>query len=359
MIEKMLNGDYGSDIQLCHVRMAFSKDMDEIGKFHIRKILELLSVILNIVRGRFKQGAKILYYPPAGPDKLAVLRDIAILGTTRWLFKRTIFHFHACGLTELYDSLPRLMQWLYRLAYSRPDVAICLSEFNPQDGKHLGAKREYTVPNGIEDTFEIYGNTNPSAHDKRDPQLLFVGVLYESKGVCLLLEACKILLERRVPFHLKVMGKFESPQFEREVKSLIEANGLADKVTFLGQLKGQKKFAAFASADIFCYPTFFESESFGVVAVEAMCFSLPVVATRWRGVQSVVDESRSGFLVPIKDAPALADKLEALIVDPELREVMGREGRKRYLEHFTVDKYHQRLRHIFEAVAKDLAEVDT
>lgn len=357
MIEKMLAGDYGKSIQLCHVRMAFSKDMDEIGKFHVQKLFELLAVIFNIIYGRFKYGAKILYYPPAGPNKLAVLRDIAILGTTRWLFKKTIFHFHACGLTELYDNLPSPMRWLYRLAYFRPDVAICLSEFNPPDGKQLHAAVEYTTPNGIEDAYTRYGDMRSSIPEKGSPQLLFVGVLCESKGVCLLLKACKILQDKGIRFHLEFMGKFESLQFEKKVLTFIAANGLVDKVTFLGQLKGQEKFSAFASADIFCYPTFFESESFGLVAVEAMCFSLPVVATKWRGVQSVVDEDHTGFLVPIKDAPALADKLEALISDPELRKAMGRAGRKRYLEHFTIDKYHHRLRRIFEAVTEDCAEV--
>jgi glycosyltransferase involved in cell wall biosynthesis len=106
---------------------------------------------------------------------------------------------------------------------------------------------------------------------------------------------------------------------------------------------GEEKFECFAQADIFCFPTFFEAESFGLVALEAMQFELPVVATNWRGVPSVVEDNKSGFLVPPRDPGALAAKLEAFLVDPALRMKMGQKGRRNFLEKFTTKRFNEDL----------------
>jgi glycosyltransferase involved in cell wall biosynthesis len=127
-------------------------------------------------------------------------------------------------------------------------------------------------------------------------------------------------------------------------------------VTFLGVLSGEAKHAAFRSADILCFPTFFSSESFGLVLVEAMSFSLPVVATHWRGTPSIVVEGEGGYLVPIRDAQALAKRLEQLICNPSLCKEMGRNGRRRYEELFTVEIYQQNLQNVFSTAVDMLSD---
>jgi glycosyltransferase involved in cell wall biosynthesis len=113
----------------------------------------------------------------------------------------------------------------------------------------------------------------------------------------------------------------------------------------------EEKAAAYRAADIFCYPTHYEVESFGLVVVEAMQFSLPVVASRWRGVPSVVAEGESGLLVPVRDPTALAQALQTLVDDPRLRRRLGTRGREIYLERFTEERYRQAM----EAVLADVA----
>jgi glycosyltransferase involved in cell wall biosynthesis len=122
---------------------------------------------------------------------------------------------------------------------------------------------------------------------------------------------------------------------------------LSSYIEFLGVQTGVQKYQTFNEADIFCFPTFFEAETFGLVALEAMQFKLPVVATRWRGVPSVVEDQVSGFLVPPRDAKSMADKLEILINDQKLRENMGKQGRRIYLEKFTSEIHYQQLENVF------------
>jgi glycosyltransferase involved in cell wall biosynthesis len=353
MIEKMLKGSYGDDIRLVHVRMSFSHELNESGKFKIRKLPKFCWLMVRILVARFAQGADILYYPPASANRLAVLRDLAILIPTRWLFRKTIFHFHTGGLSNICNSSPAWMGPLFRLAYFDPDVAIRLSEYTHEDGKTLRARREFVVPNGIEDESAAYflGDRQATGRD-RPIRILFVNLLAEAKGVITLLEACHLLAKRGIRFQARFMGRFESSQFEQRVRHLVQESDLDGCVSFLGVLSGAEKWRQFARADIFCLPTHHEAETFGVVLLEAMSFGLPVVATRWRGIPSVVQDSLCGFLVPVKDPVALGARLEQLIRDPELRRTMGQKGRKRYLENFTIERFHDRMKAVFRAAAE-------
>jgi glycosyltransferase involved in cell wall biosynthesis len=103
--------------------------------------------------------------------------------------------------------------------------------------------------------------------------------------------------------------------------------------------RGREKWPYYSSADINCFPTFYEAESFGVVAIEAMMFENPIVATNWRALPEIIEDGETGYLVPIQDVDALSEKLEVLIKDHALRRRMGQNGRKKYLREYTIHKY--------------------
>jgi len=171
------------------------------------------------------------------------------------------------------------------------------------------------------------------------PEILFCGMVSEEKGVGILLEACAKLKQRGAFFRCKIVGKAASEVEEKKFKDFIQKQQLEGTVEFTGPLYDDNKWGAYAGADIFCFPTHYSAESFGLVAVEAMIFSLPVVATNWRGLPDIVVDGETGFLVPPKDAKSIAERLERLISDPDLRRTMGAAGRKRYEENFTVEKF--------------------
>lgn len=343
MIDNMLKASY-TKVKLYHARMAFSTDMDEVGKFKLGKLVSLAQLIKDIYYLRFRYGIDTLYYPPAPPQKIPMLRDIIILNATRWLFKKVIFHFHAAGISEMHAQLNKPLQVLFERAYFGPDMCIRLSELNPEDGKFLKSKTESIVPNGLDDFAVPYLATVKAA---KPVTILSVGVLCESKGVLVLLEAANLLAMRGHNFKVQLMGRFESHEFQQGMEKIIEKHQLGSFIEFLGVQTGDKKYSAFAQAHIFCFPTFFEAETFGLVALEAMQFELPVVATKWRGVPSVVQDQLNGFLVPPRDAHALADKLEILMKDPALRAQMGKKGRKIYCEQFTSEKHFEQLENAF------------
>src|SRR3954451_980664 len=149
-IQCFVSGRY-TDVEIHHVRMAFSRSMSEIGRVQLGKLGHLVGLVPRILWTRMRRGAGVLYYPPAGPDLVPVLRDIVLLLATRWAFPRTVFHFHASGLSEVYPRLPRWSRALFWAAYRRPDLTIAPSRDNPPDGEFLGARRCVVIPNGIAD----------------------------------------------------------------------------------------------------------------------------------------------------------------------------------------------------------------
>lgn len=346
MMQHIATGHYRG-VAIHHVRMAFSQDMRQVGKFSVRKLFHLLGVIAKVAVARFRFNASVLYYPPSGPRKIPMYRDIAVLLATRWMFKKTIFHFEAGGLSELYPALPRWVKPFFRAAYFGADVGIRLDRFTPEDPITLHARTEVIIPNAVDDA---PSSVNP-VHLHRpwvEPSILYAGILRESKGVLVLLEACARLRAAGKRFGIRLMGEFESGGFEQRARTLAAQHELP--IEWLGFRTGAEKDAAYSEADIFCFPSFFDSESGPVVLVEAMQFRLPIVSTLWRGIPGMVTDGYNGFLVPPHDAAPVADRLARLIADQELARRMGAAGRAVYESRFTLRAFHQNLQEVFELV---------
>ncbi|NWF79027.1 MAG: glycosyltransferase family 4 protein [Chloroflexi bacterium] len=341
MIKALLDGTYGT-IRLRHVPLVFSRELHEVGRLRFAKLLQLPFVVVRIWWARLRFCARVLYYPPAGPNMVPVLRDIVILLLTRPFFPVTVFHFHAGGLGAFIQRLPIPMRLLARAAYGRPDLVIRLSAATPNDGTALGARAEAIIPYGIAD---LYPDGPPPRLPlvNRPARLLFVGALRPTKGVLIAVDAVRRLLAAGHDVTLDLVGDPISVAFAEQLRSAIEAAGLGERVRLRGVLTGAAKDAVYAAADIFCFPTFYEAEAFSVVVIEAMLHALPVVATRWRGLTDLVAEGVSGLLVPPCDPQAVADAVAVLLTDPAQLQRMGAAGRALYLERYTLAAYRARL----------------
>lgn len=347
MIQALLGGCYGS-ATLSHVRMAFSREMDDVGKWRPGKLLHLARVILSIIGRRLMGKCDILYYPPAGPNRVPFFRDVGILCATRWMFDKVIFHFQAAGIEDLYARLTRPEKALFRWAYRSPDLVVRPAPL-ADDGRLIHGARDFIVPNGVPD--EAAG-CNLSREDGAMRRLLFVGVLRESKGVVTAVEALALLVKKGVRCHLELMGKLVASSFEDQLKSIIRQRGIEENVTFLGIQTGFEFRETYLRNGIFCFPTHFESEFFPIVLLEAMKFAMPIVATSWRGIPAMVEEGRTGFLVPIRDSQALADRLEHLMSNPGEARCMGQRGRERYLKEYTLEHFRDRMDVVFRSLGE-------
>ena len=159
-------------------------------------------------------------------------------------------------------------------------------------------------------------------------KILSVGRPSLLKGTHVLAEACRLLQSRGVSFECRVAGP---PQVDVN-------HPLFEGPTYLGQVPRSQVREEFRRADIFVLPTL--ADSFGLVHLEAMACGMPVITTPHCG--SVVRDDVDGFIVPIRDAMALADRIQQLLEDRCLRNRMGLAARERALQ-FTWECYLRRL----------------
>lgn len=327
-------------IETIHVRMAFSENARDVGKPSWEKILHLLAIVLKVWRCRFTNRQLILYYMPAGPNRIPVLRDLMLLALIRPMFSKTIYHFRASGISEYISKSSFLFQKVCKFIYGSPFKAIQLSSLNPKDAEFFSAKNIFYVPNGIEDSaYQKLNSKREEIFKDGLVNILFVAALREDKGFSVLLDALHVLIQKRVTnFKLLVMGEFTSAEYEQEVRARIIEFELSNHVEFLGLKTGEEKWNYFLRADFLCFPTFYDCESFGNVLIEAMMFHLPVIATKWRGIPDIVTED-VGFLVVVKDKDNLANKIHLLISNEILRKQLGCNARERFLKKYTLDTY--------------------
>ncbi|MBK7855969.1 MAG: glycosyltransferase [Bacteroidetes bacterium] len=106
-----------------------------------------------------------------------------------------------------------------------------------------------------------------------------------------------------------------------------------------GPVKGDKKFKIFSEADIFVFPTYYRNEGHPWVTVEAMAAGLPVISTDHAAISESVHDGQNGFLVEKKNVKQLAEKIAILAADKSLRDKMGAESRRIYLDNLTEEKW--------------------
>jgi glycosyltransferase involved in cell wall biosynthesis len=181
---------------------------------------------------------------------------------------------------------------------------------------------------------------NPSNERLRAVTLFFIGNVGAQKGIHDLIESAGALNRAGMRFELVLAGPFDSAAFGARLKQRVADLGLGKMVRFTGPVFGAQKDALFRAADIFVLPSY--GEGIPLSMLEAMSYGLPVVATAVGGIPEVLVEQELGFLVKPGDVPALSSALQTLIGSGELRQTMGRLGRKR------VEEFHSPARFLSE-----------
>jgi colanic acid/amylovoran biosynthesis glycosyltransferase len=180
-----------------------------------------------------------------------------------------------------------------------------------------------------------------SPRDPRELHVVAVSWLRWLKGLEWAVAAVAELCERGVPVRLDVLGGDPQPPLgeasERErLLWAAEDLGVRDRVRLRGHLPSEELVAELRQAHVLLHPSL--SEGVPTVVLEAMACALPVVVTDVGGVSEAVTDGVEGLVVPARDPSALADALERLWRDAQLRQVMGRAGRARVERDFRLDR---------------------
>ena len=331
------------------IRMDYSEDMDEVGRFHPLKIWKLIRLIIRTRRSLARGSGSILLYPPASAKWVPFLRDVLFLACVRGKAAKTVFIFHASGLAEFARS-SSIRRWLADIAYYGADMALEVAEEKVAPHDVFKAKRHRWCPCGI----EVPEAPRPKHEPGAPLKALYVGSLQEGKGVLEILKTAAHLKaaghEERIRFD--VVGRWMDEDFGREAMAMRHELGVEAMVDFPGQLTGDGKWEAYREADVFFFPTHYASEASPIVLMEALGCGLPVITTAWNGIPALMKGCPTATLLPVKSPEAYARALLAL-AEEGAREDVEELSRGFYRANFLPERFVERVNTAFLEVSRE------
>ena len=207
---------------------------------------------------------------------------------------------------------------------------------------HIPLSRIDTVYNGIDiERFALKSGREVLGWDPAQRVIIMVGVLREGKGHDVLFQAIPQLMAAVPNVQIKLVGDGELDTPLRK-----QAEQFGATVEFLGQRTDIPQLLS--GSNILVLPSW--SEALPTVLIEAGAASLPVVATRVGGSPEIVEDGRTGYLVPTGDPAALAARLIELLQNPELANHMGDEAHSRIVKTFSLQRQAQQTIALYERV---------
>ena len=324
------------------VNLSTSRNIDEIGKKSIMKYLRFIATYF-VTFWKLLTHRYALCYLAITCHGMGFLKDAPFVLLCKLFGRKVVIHQHNKGMSNCVDRWP--FRWLLPLVYKNTKVILLSWYLYPDIEKVVKKEQILICPNGIPplaiDNAQLTVDNDSGENSKLSTlnkvRLLFLSNLIPSKGVYVLLDACKVLKEKDLQFVCDFVGG-ESKEIDRTIfETAVKGRGLEGIVLYQGPKYGEEKEVYWDNADIFVQPTY--EDCFPLTIVEAMQHSKPVVSTTEGAVLDLVKDGVTGYVCERKDAQSLSIALEKLITNPALRQQMGERGYTRYKEEFTLSEF--------------------
>jgi glycosyltransferase involved in cell wall biosynthesis len=331
------------------LRMEYSEEMVEVGRFQWKKIAHLFHLIGAAKRILREHPGCVLFYPPASAKWIPFIRDFIFLSSVRHLAGSTAFIFHASGL-PVFSQGGLLRRLMARLAYHHAEVALEVAQEPVPPHVIFEAKSWRWCPCAI----AVPEKQRPARAAGSPMVVLFVGSLQEGKGVLEILKTASILRKQGKgdEFRFRLVGKWFSADFEQAVRHLRTGLEVEDMVELAGQLTGDAKWDAYFGADVFFFPTHYESEATPIVLMEALGAGLPLLTTQWAGIPAMLDGCPTATLLPIKSPEAYACALVEMAEAGLSRDEASRVSRVFYENNFLPERFIERVETAFRTAVE-------
>jgi len=181
-------------------------------------------------------------------------------------------------------------------------------------------------------------------------KMISVGMICENKGALELVRTAYLLKKDGFDCVWDIVGSWESNEFKEEMLNLVDELGVQQEIRFLGVLKGNEKWQAYANSDAFAFLSHHPTETFGLVLIEAMGMSLPIVTTNWRGIPNVVKNSEAATLCEIKSPTEFANAIKEFILDSKRHAEMKKNASNHYKLHYTQSRFVANMEKIFKSI---------
>jgi glycosyltransferase involved in cell wall biosynthesis len=287
------------------------------------------------------RGAKGVVYLPLSQSTPGLLRDSLFVWTAHLCGWKVAAHLRGSEFRSVFDGSPRLWRrWLHATLQRLDSIAVMGESLRPLFAGLVTPERITVVPNGTPEPVSLGAGSDPR-------HVLFLSNLKRRKGVVEAVQAALLVLEREPSARFTFAGSWESPQLEHELRARSEAADGA--ITFRSAVVDAEKDRLLASATMLLFPPV-QPEGHPRVVLEALAAGVPVVTTDRGAIAETVVDGECGFVLPEPRPEEIADRVVALLRDPQLRARLSRSARRRYLDCFTEE-------HAGTALAGWLAEI--
>ena len=326
---------------------SYSNSVKDLGRFQIKKGFIFLSTLIKFVNYLVSKKPNIIYFQPSVTG-ITYCRDLLIILIGKLFNKKFILHLHGKGIADACKK-NKFIALLYKLGLNK-QYLIVLSKNQISDISFLDSKKIFVVPNGIP-------LINALKTEKSEMNLtfrfLFLSNLIKSKGVLDVIEAAKYLKKKGYKFNVDIVGA-ESDVSKSDLLSVIKEYELEDYVFYHGPKYNEEKIKCFQNADAFVFPTQYAPETFGLVLLEAMQFSLPIITTDESGIPEIVENGKSGYIYNKNNNNCLQNYMAEFIEKPLLAKEFGIKGKSIYLERFTLEAFEKNLLNVFNEALSEL-----
>ncbi len=313
-----------------------------------RKALKGFWKVKEIMKAISKEKPDILY-SRLWPTKVATVFAGRLLGKhVVFSEDRTLSRFmdggntgKGCSSFYIKRTASRLASYVVPVSQGIADELKQVFKLNPEKVKLIynGFDLEEMMENAAEEV------DHPWLGDKKEPVIGALGRMVELKGFDYLLQAVKLVNDKSVPIRLLMIGKGDLLE---ELKMKAEGFGIKNRVDFLGFK--ENPFAYLARCDLFVLSSLYEG--LPSTLIEAMALGLPVISTRCpTGPEEIIEDERSGLLVPVADSKAIAEAIVRVLQDKDLNMRLRIEGKKR-AEDFSLENMVTKFAEIFISLTR-------
>ena len=231
---------------------------------------------------------------------------------------------------------------------------ITISDFNKNYLTDLLGKEYRKKINIIRCGVDINRFKKNSGYNGDNITIMTCGRLVEKKGMLDTIRAFSLIADRYERVYLTIVG--DGP-LKNEIIQVTKNNGIDDRLKIIGQLSKNEIEQQFSKSDIFLLPSKTakngDREGLPVAILEAMAARLPVISTKHTGIAEAVKDNVSGFIVEEGDVESIAQKLEILIRDKDLRVKMGEKGHGIVKKHFNIKNEINKLEELINGISKN------
>ena len=326
--------DAGYNVSLLNT--VFNESLISLEKFSLIKIFKFVVYYLNLLLILiFKKIDCVIIIHSL--RWIAFYKDSLYIRLCYIFNKKIILYAQGEGFFELfYEKLPnKKKKYIDRIFRKISKVVVVSNSIKKEYLKWLSEDDINVIFNICQPI--IPQNEEIKKKDNEEINLLFLSMIIENKGIFILLEAFKDLLNKYNNLRLIVCGDFLS---SREIDknrffNFIKDNKVGNFIDYRGRVSGELKKQAYLDADIFILPTL--RESFGIVNIEAMSSALPVISTCQGAIPEYIINYENGFIVNPLNSENLSKHIELVLKDHDLKYQMGLNNREKFFEMFSED----------------------